>query len=62
MLALKNDVSEHKIGLSSTQLRRGPSGSVTKIMNIKDALSSSPSYTIVTQHDQIVSMNHLSEI
>lgn len=58
---LLND-SSHKIGLSQNQLSRGPSGSVTKIMNIKDALSSSPSYTIVTQHDQIVSMNHISEI
>jgi hypothetical protein len=59
---LKSDISELKVGLSSTLLSRGPSGSVTKIINIKDVLSSSPSYTIVTQHNQIVSMNHLSEV
>jgi len=59
---LKSDVSELKVGLSSTFLSRGPSGSFTKIINIKDVLSSSPSYTIVTQHNQIVSMNHLSEV
>ncbi len=59
---LKSDISELKVGLSSTLLSRGPSGSVTKIINIKDVLSSSPSYTIVTQHNQIVSMNHLSKV
>lgn len=59
---LKSNESELKVGSSSTLLSRGPSGWVTKIMNIKDALSSSPSDTIVTQHDQIVSMNYLSEV
>lgn len=61
VISLQSDASEHKIGLSQTVLNRAPSGSVTKIMSIKDATQRSPSYTVITQHDNVVSLNHLSE-